>query len=288
MDGGAPLSPRVSIIIRARNEGHCLGECIDRIESQTFSDYEILCVYDPRSTDNTLAIAEARGLRIVSLDDRAFSYGRSINLGIAAAQAPYAVLLSAHAFPDDTHWLANLIAPLDKNTNVAGSFSRQIPSEGAHAFWHRELEQTFPEDANAPQVTLSNSSSCIRKSTWREHPFDETLDYAEDLAWANTVQATGAVVSYTPASVVRHSHNETSSQITSRARRERLALHRIGAAHPTAPRQTIVNLIRAMVRDGVECISGREPLSELLTTWRYRRATARGILQGLSQIAHEN
>ena len=50
-------------------------------------------------------------MRVLTLPRAAFSYGRALNVGFAAATAPLVVSLSAHALPLDRHWLRNLTRP---------------------------------------------------------------------------------------------------------------------------------------------------------------------------------
>ncbi len=54
----APLPPRISVLIPARNEAGRIGECVERWLTQEYPDYELF-VYDDQSTDGTAARASA-------------------------------------------------------------------------------------------------------------------------------------------------------------------------------------------------------------------------------------
>src|SRR5205085_810847 len=45
-------SPRVTIVVPARNEEECIEQCLTSLLSQNYSNYEIIAV-DDRSTDRT-------------------------------------------------------------------------------------------------------------------------------------------------------------------------------------------------------------------------------------------
>ena len=66
MEIAVSATPEVSIIVPARNEEVCLGECLTSLVSQTGVTFEIIVV-DDQSTDRTRAIAESfAGVRVIS------------------------------------------------------------------------------------------------------------------------------------------------------------------------------------------------------------------------------
>src|SRR6266478_4745262 len=66
MDIAVPATPEVSIIVPARNEEVCLGDCLTSLVAQTGVEFEIIVV-DDGSTDRTRAIAESfAGVRVLS------------------------------------------------------------------------------------------------------------------------------------------------------------------------------------------------------------------------------
>src|SRR6266404_8341864 len=66
MDIAVAAIPEVSIIVPARNEEVCLGDCLASLVAQTGVAFEIIVV-DDQSTDRTRAIAESfAGVRVIS------------------------------------------------------------------------------------------------------------------------------------------------------------------------------------------------------------------------------
>ncbi|HWZ81611.1 MAG TPA: glycosyltransferase family 2 protein [Terriglobales bacterium] len=66
MDAAVPATTEVSIIVPARNEEVCLGDCLRSLVSQTGITFEIILV-DDQSTDRTRSIAESfSAVRVIS------------------------------------------------------------------------------------------------------------------------------------------------------------------------------------------------------------------------------
>ena len=95
-DGRAPKA--CSIVIRSYNEERHIGRLLAGIMEQTVKDVDIILV-DSGSTDATVAIASQFPVTILHIDPEDFSFGRSLNLGCAAAKKDVIVLASAHVYP---------------------------------------------------------------------------------------------------------------------------------------------------------------------------------------------
>ena len=67
---------------------------------------------------------------------------------------------------------------------------------------------------------FSNANGAFRRALWLEHPFDEDVGGAEDIAWVRTMQERGYVIAYEPAAVVYHSHGEPLGRHLRRASRD--------------------------------------------------------------------
>jgi len=86
--------PRVSIIIPTRNEEASIGRVLDEVAAamEGGDSYEVLVV-DTDSRDGTVAIAKARGARVIAEPRR--GYGRAYKTGFHAAKGNVIVTLDA-------------------------------------------------------------------------------------------------------------------------------------------------------------------------------------------------
>jgi rhamnosyltransferase len=212
-------TPRVAAVIRTLNEAALIGRCLETLRAQAGGFCLEPLVIDSGSSDGTVEIARRHGAAIIEIPPHEFHFSKTLNLGIERVSAELVVVLSAHAIPTDTKWLATLAAHFS-DPRLAGVCCRQVPWPGSD--WHEALRlaRTFGErglvfsDPADPAVVFSNAASCIRRSVWQRHPF--TLPAAEDLDWARRVIGDGWRVAYEPRVAVFHSPAEPPAR---RARR---------------------------------------------------------------------
>lgn len=224
-------NPKASIFIPTKNAGKEFEIVLNQISKQNEKNFEIIIV-DSGSTNNTLQIVENFvkknkdiPLVIHQIKPENFGHGKTRNLSLKYAKAPYIVFLTQDAVPANNQWLSSLLANF-KDPKVAGTFSRQIPKKNA-----RETEKIFccyyfsdqkiitSLKNNVPILNVmffSNASSCIKKSVLKKYPFDESLIMTEDQEWAKRIIEKGYKKIYEPKSVVIHSHNYTLKQIFQR------------------------------------------------------------------------
>jgi len=226
-----------SIIIRTFNEQKFLPYLLDGIQKQTEKDIEVIVV-DSGSSDNTVAIAERYGAKIVRIDPKEFSFGRSLNRGIAAASHDLIVLASAHVFPVFPDWLNSLLAPFD-DPRVALTYGKQRGTDPAYIksgiadttkFSEREIfSRWFPDVPNKDQdhPFCNNANAALRKLLWEKRPYDEELTGLEDLDWAKWAKAEGYQIAYVAEAEIVHIHNETPAGVFKRYEREAMAFKRI-------------------------------------------------------------
>jgi rhamnosyltransferase len=251
MDSGT-----VGVVIRTLNESALIGRCLETLHGQQPGfDLDVLVV-DSGSTDDTVAIAEAHGARVLHMRPDDFDYSKALNVGIEAVRGDLVVLLSAHAIPTGDRWLERMLAPF-ADPAVAGVASRQVPWPDAPWDEVRRLAATFGDaprrytrdGAEAP--VFSNAASAVRRGVWRDEPF--TLPAAEDLEWARRVIAAGWTVVYEPAAAAYHSHAESP-----RAKARRLIdVNRVGG--PRTRARTLREAAGLTVRDARAILRLDEP-----------------------------
>ena len=125
----------VSIIIRAFNEEEHIGRLLYGISQQTYPKPEVILV-DSGSTDKTLEIASHFPVKIVQIKPKEFTFGRSLNYGVAAAAGEFIVNISAHCYPTYPDWLDQLTQPF-KDPSIGLSYGRQIGGSSNHYSEHQ-------------------------------------------------------------------------------------------------------------------------------------------------------
>jgi len=175
-------NPTVSVIIPTYNRGWILGDAIDSVLAQDFTDFELIVV-DDGSTDNTGEILDSYGRDIIVLrqDNQGVSAAR--NRGIAESRAPLVAFLDS-----DDRWL-----PQKLTRQVA--FFQSIPTAQicqTEETWVRNGVRVNPKKRHQklsgmifePSLALclvSPSAVMIRRSLFDAvGVFDEDLPACED------------------------------------------------------------------------------------------------------------
>lgn len=219
--------PVCSIVIRAYNEEQHIARLLTGILEQTVKDAQIILV-DSGSQDDTVAIASRFPVDIVHIQPQDFTFGRSLNLGIAAAKAERVVMASAHVYPIYPDWLEKLLEPF-ADPQIGLSYGKQRGGETSKYSEHQVFRSWFP-DQSTPRQThpfCNNANAAIRRSLWQQHPYDELLTGLEDLAWARWLLTQGQLLAYTAEAEIIHVHNETWRGVYNRYRRESMAFKQI-------------------------------------------------------------
>ncbi len=178
---------------------------------------------DSGSTDGTQAIVRSFATSLIQITAEDFTYGYALNVGVANVDADIVATLSAHSLPADADWLRNLVEPF-RTARVAGVYGRQIPRSNATVLERLGMRLTGVL-SDTPRVLeqrplFSNANGAFRRSLWLEHPFDERVGGAEDIAWVRTMQERGYVIAYQPTAGVYHSHGEPVVRHLRRASRD--------------------------------------------------------------------
>jgi glycosyltransferase involved in cell wall biosynthesis len=247
-----------SIVIRAYNEDKHIGRLLEGIRHQTLKDVEIILV-DSGSTDSTVSIAESFGAKVVYIQPREFTFGRSLNFGVRAASRELIVIASAHVYPVYPDWLETLLRPF-ADSNVALTYGKQRGPDFAKFSEQQIFHQWYPDESNLKQSTAfcNNANAAIRKSLWEKNPYDEDITGLEDLAWAKWAKEANYDIAYVAEAEIIHVHNETPRGVFNRYKREAMAFKKI---HPESHfnlydfvRLTTTNILSDLwhaARDGV-------------------------------------
>ncbi|NEQ49247.1 MAG: glycosyltransferase [Leptolyngbya sp. SIO3F4] len=282
--------PRVTVLIRAKNEATFIGQTLDLINKQSLTPHEVIVV-DSGSTDGTIEIVQGwKTVRLIHMPSEQFTFGRSLNWGFEAATGEIIVSISAHAFPSDSDWLANLAKHFE-NPKVAGVYGQQIPQPDAWPPVRRNYEgyyggkRNVQIDANRESDrTFSNANSAVRKSCWEHRPFDEALTAAEDHEWAWAMLKLGYFIVYEPEAGAYHSHNESLAKLSHRSYRETLASNQLYQREMSLYRG-IYSWYRWVVADIQFILKHQLDLVWIVQVPFYRAAEAYGCLRASSPTA---
>jgi len=218
---------RCSIVIRAYNEERHIGRLLAGIAKQSVKDIEVILV-DSGSTDATTTIANKTPATILHIQPDEFTFGRSLNQGIAQANGEFIVIASAHVYPVYPDWLDRLLAPFADH-KVGLTYGKQRGDANTKFSESQIFARWFPDGPQQRQSYpfCNNANAAIRRDLWGQRPYDETLTGLEDLEWARWAMDNGYNISYVPEAEVIHVHDETPSGVYNRYRREAMAFKHI-------------------------------------------------------------
>ena len=236
-------NPFASVLVRAYNDEALIARTLEGIFSQKAGfPFEVI-VCDDNSTDRTREIAARFPVRFFERPAGPYKPGRTLNALVAAAKGEVVVFNNSDAVPLDDRWLAELTKPLlaDPGSPVF-TFANQLPRPDATALVRKDSERAFGD--GKVQATWRFFFSLASSATWRktllETPFDEKIQYSEDVEWTwrNSRREKDPVrIAYCPGARVEHSHNYTLRQLAKRFRGEGAADWYIFGERPSLVRE---------------------------------------------------
>lgn len=222
----------VSVVMRSFNEGKYITSTLQRLFEQDWHGAIELIVLDSGSTDDSLKIIEASNPATLIHIEK-YIPGSVLNLGVKHANYEVVVFLNADAEPADAQWLNNLVQPLAAESQIAATFSRQLPREDCYEVFKRDYALGFAErKVSARGHFFSIVSAASRKSLLLQYPFREDVSHAEDHIWSMGLAKDGHTVEYVPASCVYHSHNYSVGQSFKRHYCDAYAIATTGQTDP--------------------------------------------------------
>ena len=263
----------VSVVIRNRNELETLEQVFAALAVQT-TPHQVVLV-DNESTDGSREFAAERGATIVSVATADFTYGGSLNAGMAATVHDRVVVLSAHSVPVGRRFLDDATAPFADPAVAAVRLLRADKTPELSRWPSRDVvggTDTANIVANGPIA-----SGCgFRRSVWEQLPFDETVDSDEDKVWAIQAAAAGHLVA--PSSAV-YAYARPLRLVDSLQRESRSAMG-VYRATGHRPRVGLGQTVAAMVRGmGVGVVRPLWRWADSVTMpLRSRRPARRGAL----------
>ncbi|MFL6088525.1 MAG: glycosyltransferase family 2 protein [Aeromicrobium sp.] len=270
----------ITAVIRAYNEGEHIGRLLTGLQQQTMRVDEVVVV-DSGSSDNTVAVAESFGARVVSIAKEAFTFGRSLNYGCDAAKGELLLIVSAHVYPVYDTFVERLAEPFN-DSRVAIAYGRQVGDHRTKYAESRVMAKWFPEQSiqNQSHPFSNNANAIVRKDTWNELRYDERLTGLEDLDFAKRALQRGLRIDYVAEAPVVHVHEETWSTIRNRYRREAIAYKQIMGEEQFSAGKAVFLAGYSILSDYWHAMRSGEIISNLSEIPTFRIAQFVGAAEG--------
>ncbi len=217
---------QVSVIIVNRNGREFLEHCMQALEAQTFTNYEVIVV-DNNSTDGSVELLESsfgQVQLIRNTENRGFAAAN--NQAIRGSAAPFVATLNNDTRPEPG-WLDALVTAMEAAQGVGACASKMlfanqpgvinsagIAIDRAGIAWDRLGGTTdCPDEAHLYDVFGACAGAALYRRTMLEEIGlfdDDFFAYLEDVDLAWRAQAAGWRTLYVPSARVIHHHSGTS------------------------------------------------------------------------------
>jgi rhamnosyltransferase len=205
------------LIIPTFNAGPNFSQLLEKLTHQTAKPQNIIII-DSGNSDSTLQTSKEYGCKIITIKNKDFDHGTTRNLGVAQTNSEFVIFLTQDAIPVDEHMIAELIKPMQADSNIAICYGRQLPRPNARPLERFAREFNYPlesmlktkddiETLGLKTFFCSNSCSAIRRSIFKRlGGFKNNVIVNEDTLFAATAILQGYSVYYSATARVYHSH----------------------------------------------------------------------------------
>lgn len=206
----------ISVVIRCVGREKLFTGLLDCLLHQTVVPSEILIVMDSNS-DKEVEYVRSRlesypNSKFLTLKHEEFSHPYSANLGVSSSKEELVCITNGHSLPISQQWLESGLKHFE-DENIAGISGFFLPSKKG---FRKKL--FYLVEGPMKRISWISTINCIiRKSRWKEYPFDENLlniipetkKYGgEDYDWTLEMLARGYKIILDPNFSVVHSHEK--------------------------------------------------------------------------------
>ncbi|GAB2629941.1 glycosyltransferase family 2 protein [Kribbella swartbergensis] len=217
------MTPRLSVVVPFYNVGEYLGDCLDSIQRQTWTDFEAILV-DDGSPDSSAVVAKefcARDPRFRLIQQENAGPGPARDTGIREASGEYLAFVDG----DDLvsrHGFAALIRTLDRTgSDFAGGGARRFNNSfGVRPSWlHRQPYARVRHATHVsefPDLVLDRMlwNKVYRRSFWTEYGYRFPAIRYEDYPVALKAHLDAVTVDTMPQAVYYWRERESGESIT--------------------------------------------------------------------------
>lgn len=213
-------SPMITVLMPVYNAEKYIGESIQSILNQNFTDFELLMV-DDGSTDRSMEIArtfEDSRIRIISLPEN-MGLVNALNIGLAESQSKYIARSDADdiSLPDRLSLQLNYMESNPQIGALGTGFdslveNKSIKTGGRFAPNHETIRLR-----HLYQIQIIHGTSMFRKSVLNEHNlrFDGDFKHAEDYDFFDRLGDVSQIANLqVPLYLIRHHEHRVSNQFS--------------------------------------------------------------------------
>jgi glycosyltransferase involved in cell wall biosynthesis len=198
----------ISIVIPAFNNQATLGMCLDGLLAQATGDVEIIVV-DDGSTDTTRAIAESKGVRVLSQSNQGAAAAR--NAGARQATGEILMFIDGDCVPE-RNWIQAMLAPF-ANSEIVGACGMKQTQQSSFMprFIQLEFDYRYENERKLPYIDFVDSgTAAYRREVFLQNGgFDTLLSDAEDTDLSYRLSARGYKMAFAGAAIVYDPHPES-------------------------------------------------------------------------------
>lgn len=202
-------APEISVIVPARNEEACLGDCLRSLLAQDGVAFEIIVV-DDGSTDRTREIAESfSGVRVISpgpLPPGWTGKNNALVAGVKGARGSWLLFTDA----DTVHLPGSLARALAEAKQHGAELLSYSPEQIAVTFWEMailpvvfaELAREYPprkvSDPASPIAAANGQYILVRRAAYESIGGHEAIaeSLLEDVALARAIKSSGKKIRF--------------------------------------------------------------------------------------------
>jgi len=158
---GPQPNPVVSVIVPARNEEACLGECLRSLQAQSDIEFEVIVVND-NSTDKTASIARTHGAKVIDappLPEGWTGKSHAVYCGAQAARGQWLLFTDA----DTIHRHGSLRRAVAEAEEHGVEMLSYSPKQEVRGLWERSLMPVIFAELRSqyPPREVSNPDSPV-------------------------------------------------------------------------------------------------------------------------------
>lgn len=213
-------TPLVSIIVLNWNGKDCIGQCLESLDAQTYTNREIIVV-DNASSDGSPEFVrkEFPHIRLI-VNDRNLGFSKGNNVGINAARGDLIALFN-HDAVATPEWLSNLVRAITKKNSamLGGLMYYMEPKDVVWAAggkidaltgidWHPYQGEKIGKNGVQDTDDIDFIPGCAllikREAIDRIGLLDSDLFYFEDIDWGLLSKRVGYDCSFVSSAIIYH------------------------------------------------------------------------------------